>query len=63
MTPRFRGASDNRRASLQWTRDNKTEFVGAMANAAQQMFMKHAEEEAAKATAAPPPPRSVGRSG
>jgi limonene 1,2-monooxygenase len=58
VVPRFRGTSDNRRASLEWTRDNAAEFVGAMANAAQQMFMKHAEEEAAKAA---PPSRHADR--
>lgn len=64
VTSHFRGASANRRASLQWTRDNQIEFVGAMANAAQQMFMKHADEAAAKAAAkadVEPSPRKAGR--
>ncbi len=59
VAPHFHGSSVNRRASLQWTRDNAGEFVGAMVNAAQQMFVKHAEEEAAKA-APPAPPRQAG---
>jgi limonene 1,2-monooxygenase len=63
VTPHFRGASVNRAGSLQWTRDNLSEFVGAMANAAQQMFMKHAEEEAAKTSDVAPSPRQAGRGG
>jgi limonene 1,2-monooxygenase len=54
VTPHFRGASTARAASLQWTRDNIDEFMGAAMAAAQQMFVKHAEEEAART---PPPPR------
>ncbi len=61
MTPHFRAASANRQASIQWSRDNMNEFMGAAMNAAQQMFMKHAEEEAEKTTAAAPPPRQAGR--
>jgi limonene 1,2-monooxygenase len=61
VTPHFRGASANRQASIQWSRDNMNEFMGAAMNAAQQMFMKHAEEEAAKAAADAPPPRHAGR--
>ena len=49
VTPRLRNASANREASHAWTRDHQSEFVGAAADAAQKMFMKHAEEEAAKA--------------
>ena len=49
MTPHFRGASAARETSIQWCRDNMNEMMGAAMNAAQQMFMKHAEEEAAKA--------------
>jgi limonene 1,2-monooxygenase len=52
VTPAFRGASANREASIQWSRDNMSEFMGAAMNAAQQMFVKHAEEQAAKAAAA-----------
>jgi limonene 1,2-monooxygenase len=69
VTPHFRGASVNRAGSLQWTRDNLGEFVGAMANAAQRMFMKHAEEQAASASAqtetsaTAPSPRQAGRGG
>jgi len=48
VTPVFRGASTNREASIQWTRDNINEFMGAAMNAAQQMFIKHHEEQAAK---------------
>jgi len=59
VTPHFRGASANREASIQWCRDNMNEFMGAAMNAAQQMFMKHAEEEAAK-TADTAPQRKVG---
>ena len=62
VTPHFRGASANREASIQWSRDNMNEFMGAAMNAAQQMFMKHAEEEAAKAAAATPP-RKAGSGG
>jgi limonene 1,2-monooxygenase len=61
VTPHFRGASVNRQASIQWSRDNMNEFMGAAMNAAQQMFMKHAEEEAAKAAAEAPPSRHAGR--
>jgi limonene 1,2-monooxygenase len=61
VTPHFRGASANRHASIQWSRDNMNEFMGAAMNAAQQMFMKHAEEEAAKAAADAPPSRHAGR--
>ncbi len=38
------------------------DLMGAAMNAAQQMFMKHAEEEAAKAPAALPPRKAGGRS-
>jgi limonene 1,2-monooxygenase len=48
VTPHFRGASVNRDASLRWTRENIDEFMGAAMAAAQQMFVKHAEEQAAK---------------
>jgi len=48
VTPYFRGSSVNRVASIQWTRENTGEFMGAAMNAAQQMFMKHHEEQAAK---------------
>lgn len=51
VTPAIRGASVNREASIQWTRDNTGEFMGAAMNAAQQMFMKHHEEQAAKEAA------------
>jgi limonene 1,2-monooxygenase len=61
VTPHFRGASANRQASIQWSRDNMNEFMGAAMNAAQQMFMKHAEEEAAKAAPDAPPSRQAGR--
>jgi limonene 1,2-monooxygenase len=50
VTPHFRGASVNRDASIQWTRDNIGEFMGAAISAAQQMFVKHHEEQAAKQT-------------
>ena len=59
MTPHFRGASAAREASIAWCRENMNEMMGAAMNAAQQMFMKHAEEEAAKA-AEPTPRRKVG---
>jgi limonene 1,2-monooxygenase len=62
VTPHFRGASANREASIEWCRENMTELMGAAMNAAQQMFMKHAEEEAAKAAAAEPA-RKAGRGG
>ena len=61
VTPHFRGASANREASIQWTRDNVSEFMGAAMNAAQQMFMKHADEEAAKVAKAGASSRKVGR--
>ncbi len=61
VTPAFRGASANREASIQWSRDNMSEFMGAAMNAAQQMFVKHAEEQAAKAAAAEP--QRAGRRG
>jgi limonene 1,2-monooxygenase len=48
VTPAIRGANANRDASINWTRENIGEFMGAAMNAAQQMFMKHAEEQAAK---------------
>jgi limonene 1,2-monooxygenase len=48
VTPHFRRASVNRDDSLRWTRENIGEFMGAAMAAAQQMFVKHAEEEAAK---------------
>jgi len=51
VTPHFRGASANRTASLQWTRDNIDDFMGAALGAAQQMIVKHADEQAAKAAA------------
>jgi limonene 1,2-monooxygenase len=51
VTPHFRGSSVNRVASIQWTRENTGEFMGAAMNAAQQMFMKHHEEQAAKEAA------------
>lgn len=54
VTPHFRAASANRESSIQWCRDNMNEFMGAAMNAAQQMFMKHAEEEAAKTTETAP---------
>ena len=63
VTPAFRGASASREASIQWSRDNMSEFMGAAMNAAQQMFVKHAEEQAAKAAAAEPPPQRAGRRG
>jgi hypothetical protein len=56
------GSSANREASIQWTRDNMNEFMGAAMNAAQRMFMKHAEEEAAKGAAAEASVRKAGRS-
>jgi limonene 1,2-monooxygenase len=59
VTPHFRGASAAREASIAWCRENMNEMMGAAMNAAQQMFMKHAEEEAAKA-AEPTPRRKVG---
>ncbi len=51
VTPHFRAASVNRDASLRWTRANIDEFMGAAMSAAQQMFVKHAEERAAKSAA------------
>src|SRR5262249_43301419 len=60
VTPHFRGASHNRTASLDWTKANIGEFMGAAIHAAQQMFMKHHEERAAKETAAAPPKRAAG---
>jgi len=51
VTPHLRGANANREASIAWTQDNIGEFMGAAINAAQQMFMKHAEEQAAKEAA------------
>lgn len=55
VAPAIRGASANREASIQWTRGNIGEFMGAAMNAAQQMFMKHAEERAAKEAASDKP--------
>jgi limonene 1,2-monooxygenase len=61
VTPHFRGASANRAASLQWSRDNANDFKGAVANAAQAMFVKHADEQAEKEAArATPSPRKAG---
>jgi limonene 1,2-monooxygenase len=54
VAPVFRGANAHRTESLKWATDNAGEFIGAAIAAAQQMFVKHAEEQAAK-TAAPPP--------
>src|SRR5204863_1395821 len=63
VTPHFRAASASRAASLQWTRDNIGEFMGAAMSAAQQMFAQHAEEQAAKAAAAvdATPKRAAGK--
>jgi limonene 1,2-monooxygenase len=63
VTPHVRGASANREASIEWSQTNANEFMTAAANAAQQMFMKHAEEEAAKAERADASARKVGRTG
>ena len=51
VTPHFRGASVNRAASLDWTRANIEEFMGAAMSAAQEMFVTHADEQAAKSAA------------
>jgi limonene 1,2-monooxygenase len=48
VTPHFRGANVNRDASLRWTRANIDEFMGAAMQAAQQVFVQHADERAAK---------------
>jgi limonene 1,2-monooxygenase len=61
VTPAFRGASANREASIQWSRDNMTEFMGAAMNAAQQMFVKHAEEQAAKTAPSEEPRQTAQR--
>jgi limonene 1,2-monooxygenase len=64
VTPHFRGASASRAASLQWTRDNIGEFMGAAMSAAQQMFAQHAEEQAAKTAAdAETSPKRAGGAG
>jgi limonene 1,2-monooxygenase len=62
VTPHFRRASANREASIEWCRENVNELMGAAMNAAQQIFMKHAEEEAAKAAATTTPRKVGGRS-
>jgi limonene 1,2-monooxygenase len=62
VAPHFRGASANREGSIQWARENVNELMGAAMNAAQQMFMKHAEEEAAKAAAVTSGRKAGGRS-
>jgi limonene 1,2-monooxygenase len=61
VTPAFRGASANREASIQWSRDNMTEFMGAAMNAAQQAFVKHAEEQAAKTAPSEEPRQTAQR--
>ena len=53
VVPAFRGANLHRVDSLRWAKDNAGEFIGAAIAAAQQMFVKHAEEEASKAAARP----------
>src|SRR5262245_415071 len=50
VVPVFRGANAHRVESLRWANDNAGEFIGAAIDAAQQMFIKHAEEQAAKGT-------------
>src|SRR6185503_18334170 len=49
VVPVFRNANAHRVDSLRWANDNAGEFIGAAIAAAQQMFIKHAEEQAAKA--------------
>jgi limonene 1,2-monooxygenase len=55
VAPVFRGANAHRVDSLRWATDNAGEFIGAAIAAAQQMFIKHAEEQAAKAAGSAEP--------